>query len=250
MKIALVGYGKMGKEVESVAREKGHEIVAIIDPSAENATAKTISKDSLNGADVAIEFTSPAAVLNNIKQLTDLQVPVVVGTTGWYDKIDSVRSDVEAANASLVYGSNFSVGVNLFFRIVAHAAHLVDNVPEYDVFGYELHHKAKADSPSGTAESIASLLKNNISRKKNVQYDRVNRPIQEDELHFASVRAGSIPGTHVVGFDSAADTIELKHTARNRSGFALGAVLAAQWLIGKNGFFTVDDFMNDVLGGP
>ncbi len=249
MKVAIVGYGKMGAEVEQVAKSKGHEIVAIIDPSAPQATAAAISKEALSGAEVAIEFSTPAAVLSNIKSLLALNVPVVVGTTGWYDKVGDVKRDVEEVGGSLLYGSNFSVGVNVFFRIVSRAAQLVNNVPEYDVFGYELHHRAKADSPSGTAETIASLLKNNISRKSELQYDRVNRPIKESELHFASIRAGSIPGTHIVGFDSAADTIELRHTARSRSGFALGAVLAAQWLSGKKGFFSVDDFMNDFLGG-
>ncbi|MBI2145347.1 4-hydroxy-tetrahydrodipicolinate reductase [Candidatus Woesearchaeota archaeon] len=246
MKIALIGYGKMGKEVERAAKMRGHSVCAIIDPSNAGATHKDVGDGScLKDAEVVIDFTVPAAVLGNIKKVSAAKKNLVIGTTGWYDGMTEAKQLVGQAGTGLIYSSNFSVGVNVFYRVVEAAARLVNKVPEYDVFGYELHHNQKLDSPSGTAKSIAELLVKNIGRKKQVQYDRLDRRINSDEIHFASVRSGWIPGTHVVGFDSEADTIELKHTARSRSGFALGAVMAAEWLKGRKGFFTMNDFISD-----
>lgn len=246
MRIALVGYGKMGREVERVARLRGHLICAIVDPTNVGATHKDISDGScLQNADVVIDFTVPSAVVGNIRKVAAAKKSMVVGTTGWYDGMTEAKQIVGQAGTGFIYSSNFSVGVNVFYRVVEAAARLVDRVPDYDVFGYELHHNQKLDSPSGTAKSIAEILLKNIHRKTQAQYGRLDRRISPDEIHFASVRAGSIPGTHVVGFDSEADTIELKHTARSRSGFALGAVMAAEWLKGRKGFFTMNDFIND-----
>lgn len=247
MKLALIGYGKMGKEVERVARLRGHTICAIVDQSGAGATHKEIdgSGSCLKDADVVIDFTMPAAVIQNIRKAAAAKKNMVVGTTGWYDSITEAKQLVGAAGTGFIYSSNFSVGVNVFYKIVEAAARLVNKVPDYDVFGYELHHNQKLDSPSGTAKSIAEILLKNISRKKQVQYDKLDRRINPDEVHFASVRAGWIPGTHVVGFDSEADTIELKHTARSRAGFALGAVMAAEWVKGRKGFFTMNDFISD-----
>ncbi len=245
MKLALVGYGKMGKEVERVARLRGHAISAIIDQSATGATHKEITADAIKDADVVIDFTTPAAAAENIRRVGAAKKNMVVGTTGWYDHMTEAKQVVGAAGTGFIYSSNFSVGVNAFYKIVEAAARLIDKVPEYDVFGYELHHNQKLDSPSGTAKSIAEVLLKNISRKKAVNYDKLERKPNMEEIHFASIRGGWIPGTHVVGFDSEADTIELKHTARSRSGFALGAVMAAEWLNGRKGFFTMNDFMKD-----
>lgn len=247
MKIALVGYGKMGKEVERVARLRGHAICAIVDISQSAATHKEIdgSGSCLKDADVVIDFTMPAAVIQNIRKVAAAKKNMVIGTTGWYDSITDAKQLVGAAGTGFIYSSNFSVGVNVFYKIVEAAARLINKVPDYDVFGYELHHNQKLDSPSGTAKSIAEILLKNISRKKQAQYEKLDRRINPDEVHFASVRAGWIPGTHVVGFDSEADTIELKHTARSRAGFALGAVMAAEWVKGKKGFFTMNDFISD-----
>ena len=247
MKIALIGYGKMGKEVERVAKLRGHAVCAIVDLSAAGATHKVIDDGGscFKDADVVIDFTVPSAVVGNIRRVTAAKKNMVVGTTGWYDGMTEAKQLVGAAGTGFIYSSNFSIGVNAFYRVVEAAARLINKVPEYDVFGYELHHNQKLDSPSGTAKSIAEILLKNIGRKKQAQYGKLDRKINPEELHFASVRAGSIPGTHVVGFDSEADTIELKHTARSRAGFALGAVMAVEWLKGRKGFFTMNDFISD-----
>lgn len=245
MRIALIGYGRMGKEVERVAKLRGHSVCATIDKSDAAATHTEVDVSCLKDADVVIDFTIPSAVLENIRKVAAAKKSMVVGTTGWYDSMTEAKQAVGEAGIGFIYSSNFSVGVNVFYRIVEAAARLINKVPEYDVFGYELHHNQKLDSPSGTAKSIAELIVKNIARKKQVQYDKLDRRINPEELHFASIRSGWIPGTHVVGFDSEADTIELKHTARNRAGFALGAVMAAEWLKGKKGFFTMNDFISD-----
>jgi len=150
-------------------------------------------------------------------------------------------------NIGLIHAANFSLGMNIFYHIVKESAKLIDQFDNYDISGLELHHNKKADSPSGTAKTLAEILLNNIRRKEKVTYEMVNRKIEPDELHFASVRSGSIPGTHKIIFDSTADTIELSHSARNREGFAIAAVIAAEWLHGKKGFFTIDDLMKDKL---
>jgi 4-hydroxy-tetrahydrodipicolinate reductase len=245
MKIALIGYGNMGKEVERAAKIRGHTVCATVDPVAKEATHKELTAACLKDADVVIDFTLPASVIGNIKTVTAVKKNMVIGTTGWYDNMTEAKQLVGTAGTGLIYSSNFSLGVSMFYRIVEAAARLVNKVPDYDIFGYELHHNRKVDSPSGTAKSIAEILLKNISRKKQMQYDKLDRKINPEELHFASVRAGSIPGTHVVGFDSEADTIELKHTARSRAGFALGAVIAAEWVSGRKGFFTMNDFVNE-----
>ena len=235
MNIAIIGYGKMGREIEKAAIARGIKIVSTIDPSNSSAAYKNIDENSLKNADVCIDFTRPDAVVENIKKISKFKKNIVVGTTGWNDKINEARKIVNQNGIGLIYASNFSIGVNIFFRMIENTARIMNNVEAYDVFGYELHHSKKLDSPSGTAKSIEKILTSSIKRKK--------------EISFASVRAGSIPGTHVVGFDSTADTIELKHTARNREGFALGAIMAAEWINKKKGFFEINDMMNEIIGG-
>ncbi|MDP7115484.1 MAG: 4-hydroxy-tetrahydrodipicolinate reductase [Candidatus Woesearchaeota archaeon] len=249
LKIALIGYGKMGKEIEQIAIDRGHTIVSTIDPNNKEAQFKKIDDKSLKGVDVCIDFTHPDCAVQNVEIIADHGVNLVLGTTGWYDQMDRVRSIVQDKNIGFMWASNFSIGVNMFFRVVDAASQLVDKVPEYDVGGYEFHHNQKADSPSGTAKSIAELIVKNIKRKKTINYDRVDRSIKPNELQFSSVRVGNVPGTHSVLFDSAADTIELKHTARNRGGFALGAVMAAEFVHKKKGFFEIDQLMEDLIGG-
>lgn len=251
MRIALIGYGKMGKEVEKAAKMRGIEIVAIIDPNAEPKSGRfrEITAAALMNADVAIDFTTPAAVAENIRKASGLGKNMVVATTGWHDKLEEARHIVQSTGTGLIYSSNFSIGVNVYFRIIEEAAKLFNKVDAYDVYGFEEHHNQKVDSPSGTAKTAADILLRNIERKKKAVYDKLDRKIEPDELHFASIRAGSIPGTHAVGFDSEADTIELKHTARNRSGFAAGALMAAEWIQGKRGFYTMNDFMQDYFKG-
>ena len=247
MDIALIGFGKMGKLVRDLAVKQGHKVVAVIDPQADGATAKEITKSALQGADVCIEFSIPEAVVENIAKVSALKMPHVVATTGWYKDIEAIKPIIKKSGTGLIYGSNFSLGVNAFFAILENAAGVMDKLPEYDVFGYELHHNRKADSPSGTAKTIEQTLLSKISRKKKVVEEKLDRKIAPDEIHFASVRGGDIPGTHVVCFDAPADTIELKHTARTREGFALGAIKAAQWIIGKKGFYSVQDMMKDII---
>ena len=247
MNIAIIGYGKMGREIEKIAKLKGINVISIIDPNG-NGTHRQIDEESMRNVDVCIDFTSPDAVIGNIEKISSFRKNIVVGTTGWHAKLNKAKSIANKNRIGLVYASNFSIGVNLFYRIVENAARLANKIEDYDVYGYELHHNRKIDSPSGTAKTIGDILVKNIRRKSRLIFDRIDRKIAANELHFASIRAGSIPGTHVVGFDSSADTIELKHEARNREGFALGAIMAAKWINGKKGFYTVDDLMKNILG--
>ncbi len=247
MNISIVGYGRMGKIVESLALKEGLKVKSTIDPIAKESTHKEINESSLKDVDVCIEFSSPEVVIDNIKKISNLGVNHVLATTGWYDEIEEAKKIIEKAGTGFIYSSNFSIGVNIFFRIIENAAKIINKFDEYDIFGYELHHNRKKDSPSGTAKFIEKILLENIKRKKSVVEEKLDRRINSEEIHFASVRGGEIPGVHVVGFDSKADTIELKHTARNREGFALGSLIAAKWIKGKKGFFTMDDLMKDII---
>lgn len=249
MNIAIIGYGKMGKEVEKIARERGIKVVSIIDREAKEATYREISAESVRNADVCIDFTHPDSAIGNIEKLSKLKKNIVVGTTGWYGEMDRARAMVKKAGNGLIWSGNFSIGVNLFFRMVEDAARIINKVDDYDLFIHEFHHSQKADSPSGTALMLGKIITDNVSRKKKIVTEELKRKISPNELHISSTRGGSIPGTHIVGMDSAADTIELKHTARNRQGFALGAVMAAQWISKKKGFYGIDDMMKSVIGG-
>ena len=236
MKIALLGYGKMGKEIEAIAVAQGDTIVEKFDIDRPADVA------SLADADVCIEFSTPDTVVANIQLAIEAQKDIVVGTTGWYDKLPEVRKALEKSGRSgLLYSANFSIGVNMYFRIVAAAAELMKNAEEYDTYIHELHHRQKADSPSGTALKLAELLMARIDRKKKIVTHRVDGKIATDSLHISSTRVGTFAGTHTVGFDSEADLIELTHTARSRRGFALGALRAARWLHGRKGVYTMDD---------
>jgi 4-hydroxy-tetrahydrodipicolinate reductase len=246
MKLAIVGYGQMGKMIESILIDKNIDYV-IVDKFSDAAKFKSIEESDKENVDVYIDFTIPDAAFENIKTYCKLKKNVVMGTTGWYDKIDEVKKLVSDAEIAFMYASNFSIGVNIFFKIIEEAAKAIDLFDDYDVFGYELHHNKKMDSPSGTATTIYEILLNNIKRKEKVYVDKLDRRPEAGELHFASIRAGFIPGTHVVGFDSEVDTIELKHTARSRKGFASGSVFAANWMYGKKGFFTKEDMMSEIL---
>jgi len=237
----------MGRMIERVAVQKGHTICARVDPYVAEADGAKLDTSLLNDADVCIEFTHPESVLDNIKEILNLKKSLVVGTTGWFDHLDEVQKWVHHANVGLIYAPNFSLGVNIFYKIVEHAASLMNQFPEYDVSGLEAHHNCKADAPSGTAKIIAQKVINQIGRKEKVIFDLGNRKIESNELHFPSLRCGSITGMHQVVFDSSADSIEIKHTARNREGFALGAVRAAQWIKDKKGLYSIDDMMNNIL---
>ncbi len=240
MKIALIGYGKMGQLIEEIACGLNHEIVAKIDPHLE---LKEITEKTLNQADVCIDFSKPACFIENLKKLALLKKQVVAGTTGWYDQMDLVKTLVNDSGIGFIYASNFSIGVNIFLKIVEDATKTFNQFLSYDASGFEIHHKNKKDSPSGTAKSVASVILDKLDRKNNIVYDIVDRKIKDDELHYASIRAGANPGQHSVIFDSEEDTITLVHQARNRTGFAKGALIAAEFLQHKKGFYTINDLM-------
>jgi 4-hydroxy-tetrahydrodipicolinate reductase len=262
MKIAIIGYGKMGKMVEQVAIAQGHTIAAIVDPLVKETgfSAGSVGQyreisaaGDLGGAEAAIEFTQPGTALANIKALAERKIPSVIGTTGWLDKLDEVRQAAESAGTSLIWATNFSLGVNIFYRIAWYASQLADSFPEYDVGGFESHHNKKLDSPSGTAKTLVEGVLARIGRKDKAVWETLDRRPEPNELHFPSLRVGSVPGTHSLIFDSPADSIEITHTARSREGFASGAVRAASWLLNgetgiRKGFFSIDDMLKDVLG--
>ena len=235
MNIAIIGYGKMGKEIEKLAKLKKISVISTIDPGNSGAKYKEINEASMKNVDVCIDFSVPKAVAGNVRRISSFRKNIAIGTTGWNDGIDEVKEIVKKTNIGLIYASNFSVGVNVFFRILENASKIISRIEGYDVYGYELHHNKKIDAPSGTAKTIEGILSKNLDKKQ--------------KINFASVRSGFIPGTHVVGFDSSADTIELKHVARNREGFALGAIMAAEWIKNKKGFYSINDMMDEVMGG-
>ncbi len=234
MKIALVGYGKMGHMIEKNALALGNEVVTTVDVIASDAKVKVASGDydavrkavEESGAEGIIEFTHPSSVMGNIKALLPTKLPLVVGTTGWNDKHDEVKELAKSCGGTIMTSANFSIGVNLFYKIVEEASKLVNNFDEYDAAVWEMHHNQKADSPSGTAIDIAKHLLKFYTKKDEIVTDAFHSRPEKNQLHVSSTRCGSVPGTHTVFFDSEADTIELTHTARSRQGFASGAVHA------------------------
>lgn len=234
MKIALVGYGKMGHMLENSAKRAGHEVVATIDVIADDASVKVAAGDGAavsravksSGAEGVIEFTHPMAVMENIKALLPLGLPVVVGTTGWNDRHDEVAELAKNVGGVIMTAANFSIGVNMFYKIVEEAAKIMAEYSMYDVATWEAHHNQKADSPSGTALEIAKRIMSGNKNKTEIVTDAFHERPKANQLHVSSTRCGNIPGTHKVFFDGTADTIELTHTARSREGFADGAVLA------------------------
>ncbi len=228
MKLALIGYGVMGKLIERLAVEQGHEIGAIIDDSDATFVLNEIAQ-KLRGCDVAIDFTVGSAVRQNVEACIETNVPIVVGTTGWSDERPAIEQLINEADGALIFGANFSIGVNLFYKIAEYAAQLFAKFPEYEAFIEEQHHSRKKDAPSGTALKLKEVV------EKHVEVDAI-----------AATRAGGIPGTHRLGFDSAADQILLEHSARSREGFALGAIRAAEWIVGKRGFYEFTDVLESI----
>ncbi|RZK57160.1 MAG: 4-hydroxy-tetrahydrodipicolinate reductase [Pedobacter sp.] len=244
MKIALLGYGKMGQIIERFALERGHEIVLKI--TADNLA--DLTKENLKNADVAIDFSAPDAAVENIYKCFEASLPVVVGTTGWYGSLQEIKNDCLKSNNALLYGSNFSIGVNLFFHLNKVLAKLMNNYPAYDVQVEEIHHTQKLDAPSGTAMTIAEGIIDTVERKTEWLNEVVGTPIPDviknEQLLIESHRIENVPGTHTVVYSSEVDDIEIKHTAHNRAGFALGAVVAAEWLLNKQGFYNIADVFN------
>lgn len=231
MKIALLGYGKMGKVIEKIALERGHEIVLRKDSSD--------TFEGITNADVAIDFSVPSSAVSHISECLNQNIPVISGTTGWLENFDEMVQLCQAKNGSFIYASNFSLGVNIFFELNNYLAKMMKNLKDYNVSMEEIHHTQKLDAPSGTAISLANGIIENT--------DYVNWTLENptaNQIHIDAKRIENIPGTHSVFYDSKVDQIEIKHTAHSREGFALGSVIAAEWLIGKKGVFT----MKDVLG--
>lgn len=231
MKIALIGKGAMGQLVAKLAKERGHEVGVTLTSDDENRTNEKLAEEIIR-CDVAIDFSLPAAVRKNIAVCMLAKVPLVEGTTGWQPNRDELKRQVEDADGALIYGANFSVGAQVFFRIAAAAAEFFQNLESYDVYIEEAHHKRKLDAPSGTAIKLGGIVADHLGR----------------EVPISSTRAGHIPGTHRVGFDSRADHITLEHVARSREGFAEGALMAAHWIVDRKGVYEFTDVFGEILG--
>jgi 4-hydroxy-tetrahydrodipicolinate reductase len=230
MKIALIGYGAMGKLIETLAENKTHEIAVVIDESNANFSAEELA-EKLRGVDAAIDFSVAEVVGRNVEVCLLAGVPLVEGTTGWNAEREAIKNLVEEKNGAFVFGANFSIGVNLFYRIADYAAELFSRFEDYEAFIEEQHHSRKKDAPSGTALKLKEIVAKHITK----------------DFSVAATRAGNIPGTHRVGFDGAADQILLEHLARSREGFASGAILAAEWIVSRKGFYEFTDVMDEIL---
>ena len=242
LNIGLIGTGNMGGEIARIAPEKGHNIVAAFNRN------RPLSEDSFNEEiDVCIDFSCPECVVNNVCMLANWGVPLVLGTTGWTARFAEVRAQVISSEMAIVHAPNFSIGVAVYLRIVREAGTLFNQLPDYDVFVHESHHRRKVDSPSGTALALGKILIDQLKRKSKIESDIAAGPIATEQLQVTSSRGGELPGTHSVFFDSLPDTIELRHIARNRSGFALGALLAAECVLGRQGVFTFDDVIEGLF---
>lgn len=242
MRIALLGYGKMGKMIERIAVSRGHQVVLVVDLD----NRADCSVEQLRQADVAIEFTTPAVAVDNYKWCMDAGVPVVSGTTGWLDRWEEVVGYCREKDGGFFYASNFSIGVNIFFRLNKYLAKMMDNFRDYKIFIEETHHIHKLDAPSGTAITLAEeIIKNHSAYRSWKLYQ--GEELGEDVLPVAAKRIGEVPGIHGVTYKSAVDEIEIRHSAFSREGFAQGAVFAAEFLFGKKGVYGMDDLLSDKL---
>ena len=237
MKIALVGYGKMGKTIEQIARDRGHEIVSIIDVN----NPEDFESEAFKQADVAIEFTTPATAFDNYMKCFAAGVPVVSGTTGWLNRLDEVKRMCAEEGKTFFYASNFSIGVNIFFALNKYLAKIMNNFPSYDVRMTEVHHIHKLDAPSGTAITLAEGILDNLDRKERWTLETSEKPT---DLPIHAIREGEVPGIHEIIYESDADIISIMHVAKSRAGFALGAVLAAEFTAGKKGFLGMNDLFH------
>lgn len=238
MRILLIGYGKMGKTIERMALAKGHTISGIIDVNNPNELS-----DFLTRSDVAIEFTHPESAYENLAACANAQVPVVCGTTGWLHRYAELVNTVKQKHSAFFYASNYSIGVNIFFEINRHLASLMNDYPQYDISIIETHHTQKKDAPSGTAISIAEGICENIDRKEDWELNEGNKLFSDKSIPIKSVREGMVYGKHTVVYDSPIDQIIMTHDAHTRDGFAMGALLAAEWIIGKKGTFGMKDLL-------
>jgi 4-hydroxy-tetrahydrodipicolinate reductase len=250
MNVLIVGYGRMGRLIEEILTSRGHRVIRRVD-SAGIADVREVDEAAMADADGVVEFALAAGFLERVKLYAAAKIPTVVGTTGCGDLVSEARVIVNDAGGTMLQGSNFSVGAHLFFRLTAAAAQLVDSAEEYDTSLIEYHHTGKADHPSGTALTAAKGILSVLSRKKKIVTDLPDGPLPADALQVASVRVGKVPGIHEMRLDSEADGLIIRHEARSRGGFALGAVRGLEWLAskGEKGFFTADEFIDDLLRG-
>lgn len=237
MNIALIGYGKMGHEIEKIALERGHTIVSIIDMN----NTEEFDSPAFRSADVAIEFSTPATAFDNYKKCFAADVPVVAGTTGWLEHLDEVKKACENGEQTFFYASNYSLGVNIFFVMNKYLAKIMNNYPDYDVRMEEIHHIHKLDAPSGTAITLAEGIIENVGRKDKWVLEQEER---KSDIAIHCIREGEVPGIHEIIYESEADIISIKHDAKSRRGFALGAVVAAEFTKGKKGFLGMEDMLN------
>ena len=244
MNIAIIGFGFMGIKIKEIAEKRGHIVNVIVDPISKEATFKNINEADLKDADIVIDFSSATAVLENVKVCASFKKNLIIGTTGWYEQMGEVEKIAKESGIGVLWSANFSIGVNMYYKVIAKAAELVNQYDEYDIWGNELHHNNKVDSPSGTAKEISKILLENVKRKTEVIYDKLDRKINPNEIHFSSTRGGAINFNHTISFDSPSDSITIIHNARDRGGYALGAVKVAEWLKDKKGFFNMNDFLN------
>lgn len=240
IKIAIIGYGKMGKEIHNLSAAYNCEVTHIFDID------NPVSEEQNYEFDVAVDFSFPDAVIENCRIISNLKKNLVIGTTGWYNDMEKIKELTNKNNTGTIWGSNFSTGMNVMFKISEYAAKLFDKLENYDVFMHEFHHRNKKDSPSGTAIQLANILLNNISRKNHIESDRSSDIIAKDSLHVTSTRGGSIPGTHTIYFDSPEDTIEIKHTARSRTALAAGALMAVGMIHQQKGFYEFSEKLNEL----
>lgn len=248
MKVVLVGYGRMGLEIEAVLKSRGHEVLKRIDALG-NGDTTVLDKEALTGADGIIEFALAEGILDRISLYAGMGIPTAIGTTGWDNLAGEAKKLVSGGNGTILKGSNFSLGAHLFFRLSAAAARLINSTEDYDAVIVEHHHNKKADYPSGTALTAAQAVLAGIDRKTHIIKDLPSGAVPPDALQVASVRVGSVPGVHELILDSKADCISVRHEARNRGGFALGAVRGLEWLDGKTGWYEADAFIDDLLKG-
>lgn len=250
MNITIVGYGKMGRMIEEEALRTSNNVVAIIDPlSSDKAVTGGNLTDISPETDVVMDFSSPSSAVGNILYYAEASISAVIGTTGWYSHLDELIRVIDTSRCSIIYSGNYSIGVALLMRSVEYISRLMDSFPSYDIAIEEIHHKRKADCPSGTAEMLKDIIIKNITRKKSAVYGNPEGVLDSEELEISSLRLGSVNGVHTVIFDSPVDTLTLTHSAKSRAGFASGALLAAEWINGRSGFFSMDDFLSDFLGG-
>ena len=236
MKIALIGYGKMGKTIEQIALNRGHQIVSIVDIN----NPEEFQSANFKSADVAIEFTTPATAFDNYMKSFAVGVPVVSGTTGWLDRIGEIKEKCEKEGKTFFYASNFSIGVNIFFALNKYLAKIMNNFPSYNISMTETHHIHKLDAPSGTAITLAYCFIENVDRKDRWTLETAEQPT---DLPIHAIREGEVPGIHEVTYESDVDYISIRHDAKSRAGFALGAVVAAEFTAGKKGFLGMDDML-------